>query len=106
MRERLTINMSHRGGRPTDTYAGTVNAIVDASKFFHRSVDHGLYAGLIRNVHLESERMIAGVFRVLMAFLRGFLGALFVNISENNTLNAGFREGEGSISTDPSRRLY
>lgn len=91
--------------RQKETYTGTVHSVVDASKLLHHPINHGLDAGLVRDINLDSKCLEVCMLRVLLTFLRSLLGALFIQIREGNALYTGLCKGKGSLFADPGRGL-
>lgn len=88
------------------TYTSTVHSIVDASELLHHQINHGLHAGLVRDIHLDSKCLEVGMLGVLLTFLRSLFSALLIQIRKGNALYTGLCKRKGSLFADSGRGLY
>lgn len=83
-----------------DFYPGTIDGIVDASKFLDRRRDEALYTLGIGQVNLDRKSSVPSMLSILTALFGHYLGIFLIDICKNNSLGTGFRKCKRGFFAD------
>ena len=86
-------------------YPSAIDAIVNPAKLLDSGIDHSLYTLRISNIHVDNEIAVFGVRRQTLALLSRVASAILIQVCNNDTRGSGFREGQGSFTSDATSRL-
>lgn len=87
-------------------YPGAIDAVIDPAELVHGRPHHGVDTFFIDNVDLDGDGAEFRVLGELLAFFHNLLGAIVVEIREDQTAGSSLGEGERCLFADACCSLY